>query len=62
MEAHWGIGDCWLGCGRTGLPVVWLGPSQWDGQHTPVYACEDDLNRLKAQALAYFMQRQPAVA
>ncbi|AZM61079.1 MULTISPECIES: hypothetical protein [Streptomyces] len=62
MEAKWVIGDCWLGCGRTGLPVVWLGPLQWDGQHAPVYACEDDLNRLKAQALAYFMQRQPAIA
>lgn len=30
-------GDCWLGCGRTGVLVIWLGPVQWDGQHAPFY-------------------------
>lgn len=62
MEAHWVVGDCWLGCGRTGLPVVYLGPVQWDGQHAPFMACENCLSRLMAQAVAYFMQRQPAIA
>lgn len=60
MQEEWVTGDCWLGCGRTGLLVIWLGPVQWDGQHAPFMACGDCLTRLKAQALAYFMQRQPA--
>ncbi|WP_234367430.1 hypothetical protein [Streptomyces pluripotens] len=50
------------GAGAPTYRSIWLGPLQWDGQHAPVYACEDDLNRLKAQALAHFMQRQPAIA
>lgn len=42
--------------------MIWLGPVQWDGQHAPFNACEQCLNRLKAQALAHFMeQRQVAV-
>ncbi len=45
-------GDCWLGCERTGVPVIWLGPLQWDGQHAPVYSCKPCLDRLKAHALA----------
>ncbi|WP_416979086.1 hypothetical protein [Streptomyces sp. T028] len=50
MDSHWITGDCWLG------------PVQWDGQHAPFMACVDCLARLKAQALAHFMQRQPAIA
>jgi hypothetical protein len=62
MEAQWVTGDCWLGCERTGVPVIWLGPVQWDGQHAPFMVCKGCLDRLKRQANAYFMQRQPAVA
>ena len=62
MECPWFSGDCWLGCGRTGVLVIWLGPVQWDGQHAPFYACEPCLDRLKAQALAYFMERRPTSA
>jgi hypothetical protein len=36
MEWLWITGDCWLGCGRTGVLVIWLGPVQWDGQHALV--------------------------
>lgn len=59
VDEHWVTGDCWLGCGRTGVPVIWLGPLQWDGQHAPVYSCKPCLDRLKAQALAYSMERRP---
>lgn len=62
MEWPWITGDCWLGCGRTEVLVIWLGPVQWDGQHAPFYACEPCLDRLQAQALAYFMERRPASA
>jgi hypothetical protein len=44
------------------VPVIWLGPVQWDGQHAPFMVCKGCLDRLKRQANAYFMQRQPAVA
>ncbi|EFL34028.1 predicted protein [Streptomyces viridochromogenes DSM 40736] len=47
------------GCERTGVPVIWLGPLQWDGRPAPVYSCKPCLDRLKARALAYFMQRRP---
>lgn len=60
VHEYWVTGDCWLGCERTGVPVIWLGPLQWDGQHAPVHACEPCLDRLKAQALAYFKERRPA--
>ncbi|WTJ12278.1 hypothetical protein OID55_18625 [Streptomyces sp. NBC_00715] len=60
MEWRWITGDCWLGCMRTAVPVIWLGPLQWDGQRAPVYVCEPCLDRLKAQALDYFMERRPA--
>ena len=46
MECPWFSGDCWLGCGRTGVLVIWLGPVQWDGQHAPFYAFEPCLDRL----------------
>lgn len=62
MDWQWITGDCWLGCERIAVPVIWLGPVQWDGQHAPFYACEPCLNRLKRQANAYFMQRQPTIA
>ena len=62
MQTQWVTKDCWLGCGRTGWPVIWLGPVQGDGQHAPFMACADCLARLKAQALAYFMGRQPSGA
>ena len=62
MERHWVIGDCWLGCESTGVPVIWLGPVQWDGQHAPFMACESCLSRLKAQAEKYFVEREPAAA
>ncbi|WP_338117283.1 hypothetical protein [Streptomyces viridochromogenes] len=41
------------------MPVIWLGPLQWDGRPAPVYSCKPCLDRLKARALAYFMQRRP---
>ena len=59
MEWRWITGDCWLGCMRTAVPVIWLGPLQRDGQHDPVYVCQPCLDSLKAQALAYFMERRP---
>ena len=62
VSIRWITGDCWLGCGRTGVLVIWLGPVQWDGQHAPFYACEPCLDRLHAQALAYFMERRLASA
>ncbi|WNZ14955.1 hypothetical protein [Streptomyces sp. 11x1] len=52
---RWVIGDCWLGCRGTGVWVTWLGPVQWEGQHAPLMTCAPCLDRLKAQALAYFM-------
>ncbi|MCI3277669.1 hypothetical protein [Streptomyces cylindrosporus] len=51
-----------LGCGRDDLPVIYLGPVQWDGQHAPSHACSDCLARLMRQATTYFRQRQPAAA
>ncbi|MBA2807696.1 MULTISPECIES: hypothetical protein [Streptomyces] len=62
MQRKWVTDDCWLGCERTGVPVIWLGPVQWDGEQAPFFACEPCLDRLKARALASFMQRQPATA
>ncbi|WP_405893652.1 hypothetical protein OG272_15515 [Streptomyces sp. NBC_00104] len=59
MERHWVTGDCWLGCQSIDVLVIWLGPLQWDGQHAPVFTCEPCLNRIKTQALAYFLARQP---
>ncbi|MEU3092359.1 hypothetical protein ACWCQ0_31295 [Streptomyces massasporeus] len=59
MERQWIIDDCWLGCERTQLRVIWLGPVQWDGQHAPFLACEECLERLMRQARAYFLARQP---
>jgi len=60
MDWRWITGDCWPGCTRTAVPLIWLGPLQWDGQHAPVYVFEPCLDRLKAQALACFMERRPA--
>ncbi|MDX3298566.1 hypothetical protein PV569_33435 [Streptomyces scabiei] len=62
MKRRWVTGDCWLGCERTDVLVIWLGPVQWDGQHAPLMACEPCLDRLKAQAERYFVQREPAAA
>ncbi|MGW2951469.1 hypothetical protein [Streptomyces eurythermus] len=59
MVRQWVTGDCWLGCQSTGVPVLWLGPLQWDGQHAPLYSCEPCLDRLMAQAVAYWLNRRP---
>ncbi|MEV5386224.1 hypothetical protein [Streptomyces sp. NPDC052721] len=57
MERLWITGDCWLGCERTGVRVLWLGPVQWDGYTAPFMACEPCLDRLMAQASAYLVRR-----
>ncbi|MEH0577961.1 hypothetical protein QBA54_26570 [Streptomyces sp. B21-108] len=62
MEWLWITGDCWLGWGRTGVLVIWLGRCSGTGSTHPFYACEPCLDRLKAQAFAYFMERRPASA
>ncbi|MDX3672678.1 hypothetical protein [Streptomyces europaeiscabiei] len=62
MRRRWVTGDCWLGCERTDVLVIWLGPVQWDGQHAPLMTCEPCLDRLKEKAERYFVQREPAAA
>jgi hypothetical protein len=62
VQRHLITGDCWLWCERTGVPVLYLGPVQVDGQHAPFYACEPCVDRLTRRALAYFMERRPAIA
>ncbi|BBC28766.1 hypothetical protein SGFS_000570 [Streptomyces graminofaciens] len=62
MESRWVFGDCRLGCQSTGVLVTWLGPVQWDGQHSPFMTCGPCLSRLRAQAEQYFIKRQPAAA
>ncbi|MEV7004636.1 hypothetical protein AB0N62_44705 [Streptomyces sp. NPDC093982] len=62
MKREWVTGACWLGCERDCLPVLYLGPVQWDGQHAPFHACDDCLTRLQRQAMAYFLARPPAPA
>ncbi|CAM5475699.1 hypothetical protein GCM10010345_12210 [Streptomyces canarius] len=57
MERSWVIGDCWLGCERTGVRVLWLGPVQWDGYSAPFMSCASCLARLMAQASAYWLSR-----
>ncbi|GLV78122.1 hypothetical protein Shyhy02_61220 [Streptomyces hygroscopicus subsp. hygroscopicus] len=31
MQRRWALGECWLWCERTAVPVLWLGPALWDG-------------------------------
>ncbi|MEU3862912.1 hypothetical protein AB0F03_37475 [Streptomyces sp. NPDC028722] len=62
MRREWVDGDCWLGCDRAGIRVIWLGPVQWDGQHAPFMACASCLARLMRQADAYWMDRRPVAA
>ncbi|MCX2970727.1 hypothetical protein OSB71_17935 [Streptomyces sp. JHD 1] len=49
-------GCCWLWCGRIGVPVLWLGPIQWDGQTVPLMACEPCVERLSGMALAQLLE------
>ncbi|OYP13199.1 hypothetical protein CFC35_00635 [Streptomyces sp. FBKL.4005] len=56
MERYWTTGDCWLGCERTGVQVLWLGPIQWDGWTAPFMACAPCLDRLLAQARAHWLR------
>ncbi|MFE4669396.1 hypothetical protein ACFRI7_31700 [Streptomyces sp. NPDC056716] len=56
----WITGACWLGCRRSGLPVIWIGPLHWNGRHAPLHACQACLNRLVHQAVNYWLQRGPA--
>ncbi|MFF5655178.1 hypothetical protein [[Kitasatospora] papulosa] len=60
MRQRWVTGDCWLGCERTDLLVLWLGPVQWDGAHAPFLACADCLDRLKRQSCEYLLNHRPA--
>ncbi|MER6145917.1 hypothetical protein ABT174_38905 [Streptomyces sparsogenes] len=57
MQRRWACGDCWLWCERTGIPVLWLGPVQWEGQHAPLYACQSCLRRLEEKLAAAQVRR-----
>ncbi|NEB75978.1 hypothetical protein G3I40_12210 [Streptomyces sp. SID14478] len=58
MDREWITGECWLWCERTGVPVVWLGPVQWGGQHAPLYSCAPCLRRLETKAAHYLLTRK----
>ncbi|MCF6523782.1 hypothetical protein [Streptomyces sp. JJ36] len=59
----WLVGECWLYCERQDVPVTWVGPAQWLGQHAPVYACAPCLQRLTAKVRAYLLHKDaPAPA
>lgn len=62
MQRKWVTGDCWLWCERTAVPVLWLGPLQWEGQHAPLYACEPCIHRLEQRVHAYLLQKRAAPA
>ncbi|MFD8774451.1 hypothetical protein [Streptomyces sp. NPDC059916] len=59
---EWMTGECWLYCERSGVLVLYVGPLQEDGQHAPIYACEDCLNRLRGKARRYNDARDRAPA
>lgn len=38
--ADWTLRRCWLGCRRTGVSVIWVGPVMLpDGVHVPAFGC-----------------------
>lgn len=49
MRREWMVGECWLYCERSGVPVLWLGPVQEDGCTAHLYACVDCLARLRGK-------------
>lgn len=52
---QWVVGRCWLGCGASARPVVWVGRASLWGPDTPhaeapLYGCAECLARLAAMA------------
>ncbi|MEU4898624.1 hypothetical protein AB0B12_39400 [Streptomyces sp. NPDC044780] len=47
MRRRWALGECWLWCERTAVPVLWLGPVIWVGGNAPLLACERCIRHLE---------------
>ncbi len=50
--AVWITGRCWLWCGRSDLPVTWVGSVQSNGHEVPMYSCGACLDHLDAMVWA----------
>lgn len=49
---RWTVGDCWLYCEASGIPVMWVGAASCLGLHAPLMACPDCLHRLAGKIRA----------
>jgi hypothetical protein len=54
----WIRGSCWR-CDNENVPVLWVGPAQWEGQHAPIYLCETCLAAVQRKIRSYFLHRRP---
>ena len=63
MLIEWTVDECWR-CDTPDVPVTWVGPVQWDGEHAPVRLCEPCLSAIERKAQAPFARRtfQPSGA
>ncbi|MFF5668766.1 hypothetical protein ACFY8S_01295 [Streptomyces hygroscopicus] len=49
MQRRWALGECWLWCERTAVPVLWLGPALWEGGNAPIHACSWCIRHLESR-------------
>jgi hypothetical protein len=48
---------CWLYCRRTSVPVIWLGPAQFEGMHAPMFGCSECIAELEHMIWQYFVHK-----
>ncbi|NYI07279.1 hypothetical protein [Allostreptomyces psammosilenae] len=54
--SHWPLGNCWLACGRTNIPVAFLSPIILPGNTaTGLYGCADCLRAWGERALEHIL-------
>ncbi|OIJ88144.1 hypothetical protein BIV25_37180 [Streptomyces sp. MUSC 14] len=56
MLVEWIADECWR-CDAQGVPVTWVGPVQWDGEHAPFRLCEPCLTAIERKALVHLAHR-----
>ncbi|MFJ5035549.1 hypothetical protein ACIQB5_47860 [Streptomyces sp. NPDC088560] len=53
---EWTVDECWR-CDAPDVPVTWVGPVQWDGEHAAFRLCEPCLTAIERKAQIYFALR-----
>lgn len=48
---------CRLYCRRSGIPVIWIGPAQFEGMSAPMFGCANCIAELEHMIGQHFVRK-----